>query len=225
MYLSKITTLSSGHAAQSLLRRGVNGSYASHQRLWTLFSREPARNFLFREEQGPLGLPHYWVLSENLPRDEERMYSIQSKPFQPRLQAGEHLAFSLRANPTISVKALAGKSKKHDVLMHAKKIARQAGVTDAGQIQACMDEAAHAWLADETRLAQWGIALACAPQVEAYSQHESVKSRGQKIAYSSVDYQGLLRVESPERFLQQLFCGFGRAKAFGCGLMLIRRAS
>lgn len=39
-----------------------------------------------------------------------------------------------------------------------------------------------------------------------------------------LDFDGELEVLDPERFVAALAVGFGRAKAFGCGLMLIRRA-
>jgi len=35
---------------------------------------------------------------------------------------------------------------------------------------------------------------------------------------------GALEIADPAAFLARLAQGFGRAKAFGCGLMLIRRA-
>lgn len=40
-----------------------------------------------------------------------------------------------------------------------------------------------------------------------------------------LDIEGVLTVRDPTAFVTALGCGFGRAKAFGCGLMLVRRAS
>ncbi len=40
-----------------------------------------------------------------------------------------------------------------------------------------------------------------------------------------LDYEGVLTVEDPVLFLSALTVGFGRARAFGCGLMLVRRAA
>ena len=40
-----------------------------------------------------------------------------------------------------------------------------------------------------------------------------------------VDLEGILQVGDPELFLGALRKGFGRAKAYGFGLMLIRRAT
>jgi CRISPR system Cascade subunit CasE len=39
-----------------------------------------------------------------------------------------------------------------------------------------------------------------------------------------VDISGVIEVREPDRFLSALARGFGRARAHGCGLMLIRRA-
>ncbi|MGX7703228.1 type I-E CRISPR-associated protein Cas6/Cse3/CasE [Methylobacterium sp. Gmos1] len=43
------------------------------------------------------------------------------------------------------------------------------------------------------------------------------------VAFTTFDLEGEIVVEDPAKFLAQLPRGFGRAKAFGCGLMLIRR--
>jgi CRISPR system Cascade subunit CasE len=40
-----------------------------------------------------------------------------------------------------------------------------------------------------------------------------------------LDLEGTLIVENPDRFVTAVADGFGRAKAFGCGLMLFRRAT
>ena len=48
------------------------------------------------------------------------------------------------------------------------------------------------------------------------------RRRGQP-RFGVLDLTGRLKVTDPEAFLARLGAGFGRAKAFGCGLMLIRR--
>lgn len=40
--------------------------------------------------------------------------------------------------------------------------------------------------------------------------------------FSSVDYTGMLTVTDPGLFLQRLSQGYGKSRAFGCGLMLIK---
>jgi CRISPR system Cascade subunit CasE len=46
----------------------------------------------------------------------------------------------------------------------------------------------------------------------------------QKLSVGVLDLQGQLEVSNPESFVDSINQGFGRAKAFGCGLMLIKRA-
>ena len=44
------------------------------------------------------------------------------------------------------------------------------------------------------------------------------------MAYSTLDFEGVLTVSDPDTLLPAIARGFGAAKAYGCGLMLIRRA-
>ena len=41
---------------------------------------------------------------------------------------------------------------------------------------------------------------------------------------SNLDFEGQLEVTDPVVFLEKVKAGFGPQKAFGCGLMLLRRA-
>jgi CRISPR system Cascade subunit CasE len=60
-------------------------------------------------------------------------------------------------------------------------------------------------------------------KLDAY-RAEALPRRGKPARIGVFDLQGLLEVAAPEAFMNRLLCGFGRAKAFGCGLMLLRRA-
>ena len=44
------------------------------------------------------------------------------------------------------------------------------------------------------------------------------------LRFSTVDLSGELTVLEPEIFANALYDGIGHAKAFGCGLLLVRRA-
>lgn len=57
----------------------------------------------------------------------------------------------------------------------------------------------------------------------AHLQHSLKYSKGNKANFSSIDYQGVLEVSNPKLFYEMLTNGLGPAKAFGCGLMLIRK--
>lgn len=59
-------------------------------------------------------------------------------------------------------------------------------------------------------------------QAEGYRWHAMPK-KGRDAGFSSVDFDGELQVTDPELFQTMLFNGIGPAKAFGCGLMMVRR--
>lgn len=222
MFLSKVTLVSSTQSAIELAKLAGNGVYASHQLLWRLFPNEDERNFLYREEQGDNGRPVFFVLSEKQPKSLDTIFEINTKPFNPQLEIGTRLAFKLRVNPTICITDNEGKSRRHDVVMHAKTKAKSANINDA-ELKVLMEQAAINWISDEKRLDQWGITLDCVPDIESYEQHASQKRHTQGIKFSSVNFQGLLTIADPDLFLKKYKQGFGRAKSLGCGLMLIRR--
>ncbi len=60
-------------------------------------------------------------------------------------------------------------------------------------------------------------------QAEGYRWH-AMPNKGRNAGFSTVDFEGELRVTEPILFKELLFKGVGPAKAFGCGLMMIRRA-
>lgn len=229
MYLSRVRVDLNGLSRGALFEIMGGGAYAAHQLLWRLFpDHQGVRPFLFRQEMEepegggvPRGLPLFYVLSDREPVAIPGLLEAQCKPFSPALDVGDRLAFRLRANPTVA-KSVAGKrGQRADVLMAAKY---HFEVGEARTSQACteaMDEAARRWLSE--RAESWGFRLPVGPEVGTYRQHALPKDKGRPIRFSSVDYEGLLEVTDPGRLIETLARGIGRAKAFGCGLMLIRR--
>ena len=74
-----------------------------------------------------------------------------------------------------------------------------------------------------------GFKLARTPLVDGYTQVQVERNvvRGSKkrpAGFSVLNLSGELEVTDPAAFLSRLPEGFGSAKAFGNGLMLIRRA-
>lgn len=232
MYLSRVRFLPGNAAHNALLKIQRQGNYASHQLLWKLFTEQNQRNFLFREEQAnglnsQKGMPEYLLLSHTAPEPGSDIFQVETKHFAPKLVAGDKLAFRLRANPTISSKTGDGKSlrgQRHDVMMHARKSAEAEGITDQTIIRQLMDQAALDWLTKDERAAGMGVRFDTIPSIIASSQHRtSKKNQPSAIRFSSVDYEGVITVAEPDVLLNQIAAGIGRAKAFGCGLMLLRR--
>ncbi|WP_026321270.1 type I-E CRISPR-associated protein Cas6/Cse3/CasE [Arhodomonas aquaeolei] len=231
MYLSRVRVAPEGLGPKALQMLVQGDAYGNHQLLWRLFPDDHAeRPFLFRQElerdshtvAEPRGLPLFYVLSTAEPRSVPGLLDCESRAFEPRLRTGQCLAFRLRANPVVARREEGRRrSRHHDVLMDAKRQARHDGVTEPPAIQAHMDEAARRWLGDESRSDRAGYRLPAVPQVSGYRQH-AYRRRGREIRFSSVDYEGIIEVTSPERFRTTLAEGIGRSRAFGCGMWMIR---
>lgn len=207
----------------------LDGPYADHQWLWRWFAADPdaQRDFLFRRHETSDGV-RFYLLSERAPIDRLGAWKAQSRSYAPELEAGDRLAFELRANPTIR-RDSGGKSKRHDVVMNAKKsLLAERGLErweewdgpDKPNLQALIHDTCSQWLA---RRGEWlGFALDdAALRVEAYDQH--VERPDRNLRFSTVDLAGELTVTDPVAFRSALFGGVGSAKAFGCGLLLVRR--
>jgi len=52
---------------------------------------------------------------------------------------------------------------------------------------------------------------------------QKANKKGEKAGFSSVDFSGELQITDMAAFEEALFQGIGRSKAFGCGLLMIRR--
>lgn len=201
----------------------------AHRILWLLFQDIPdqKRDFLWRDE----GDGRYMVLSTRPPFDPHHLFDLETKPFEPNLQAGDRLAFSLRANPVVARKQARtaaaleqhgprARGQKVDVVMDAlKPIA-------AGKRAAVRDEIAakvgSEWLTRQGEAS--GFKLTRTPVVDGYAQVPVERRKGRAAGFSVLNFAGELEVADPAVFLERLHMGFGSAKAFGNGLMLIRRA-
>ncbi|MCU7928267.1 MAG: type I-E CRISPR-associated protein Cas6/Cse3/CasE [Candidatus Thiodiazotropha sp. (ex Dulcina madagascariensis)] len=224
MYFSRIQLRRSGAGAARLLQAMDADDYRHHQFVWQLFDGAEKRDFIYRREDND-NWPSYFVVSAREPLDREEIWSIETKPYAPKLRNGMRLAFSLRANPVVTRKDEAGKRKRHDVVMdHKKTIGFKAmRANERPALPQIMREAGLAWLSDraEKNGFSFGPDLV---QVDGYSQHLSVKRGGAKpIRFSTLDISGLLTVIESGLFQKTLFNGIGPAKGLGCGLLMVRR--
>lgn len=197
-------------------------AYRDHCLVWKLFPGESRdRDFLFRRRQ-KRGDLSYYVVSQRPPQLVPELFTIQTKPYEPRLARGEWIRFELQANPTVCRKfgsAAEGerrRSRRHDVLMDAKKAAKLAANGND-----LMEEAALVWLLDQA--GKWGIEVQRQSVLtNGYTQHQ-LKAKGRAIQFSSLDYCGAAKVADPALLTTALLQGVGHARAFGCGLLLVRR--
>ena len=241
MYFSVITP------EERLLRQAAHelaqSSYAEHQWLWKFFpsSADQTRDFIFRRHELEQ-MPRFYVVSQRPPTAFSEAWQVQSRVYDPQLQEGQRLSFQLRANPVITKTNNARKSQRHDVVMQAKKqLLAEYGLSKEAKWADWKDESNKPLLYElvQKRCAVWldgvskrnGFEIALMDeeglqrklQVDAYEQSKAGK-RDHNIRFSAVDFSGELLVTNPELFQLALFNGLGHAKAFGCGLLLVRRA-
>ncbi|WP_018268672.1 type I-E CRISPR-associated protein Cas6/Cse3/CasE [Methylosinus sp. LW4] len=208
--------------------------HVDHRLIWSLFAgdRNATRDFLYRRED--LGAPatRFLVLSHRLPDQDSPLFNVETKEFAPALEKGDRLSFSLLANPAVTHwRIVDGKKvrRRDDVVMHSlATVPREERPSMRLQI---IEAEGRRWLESQGARAGFEISPADALKIDGYRQIEIDRdivrvravARRETISTSVLSFDGFLTVIEPELFLDNLARGFGRARAFGCGLMLIRR--
>lgn len=248
LWFSRVTLKSESHInaiASLLLPENEDLAKSSpldprHKLIWSLFADKPdrQRDFLWRADKQKT----FYTLSERPPEND--MFDIESKSYEPALQTGDRLHFSLRANPIIrrkigdeqevvskitGIKRVQKKVKKVDAIMERLKPYQAANfkMGDPGKRANMRDqlirEAGVDWLKKQGEQAGFELKQV---QCTSYEQHvipRKNKNKKRSMRFSSVDFEGILEVTDAGKFIEKLSQGFGSAKAYGCGLMMIRR--
>jgi CRISPR system Cascade subunit CasE len=235
MHLSVIAA-TRGHEADAA-REWAGGPFVEHDWLWKSLCGAPdmAPDFLFRRWDVD-GAPRAFVLTTQKPLPQCGTWEVTTRDYAPRLGAGTRLPFHVRANPAV-METRDGRSQRQDVVTRAKmRLLGQHGFgsweewrgEDKPTFQALVRETCGQWLED--RAARHGFQLHPETlRAEGYCQHEQDDSRTQLVLqrsdcgvpFSTVDLSGELTVVDPVTFTFALQRGIGRAKPFGCGLLLI----
>lgn len=208
-------------------RASTRDEYGWHQLVWCLFpeaqERKQERSFVYRVDLDS-GCPVLHIVSKGEPGGTFPAGASQhTKRYDPVLADGERLRFRIRLNATVSRKT-SGRSRGvvHDVAMDAKARASEveSGLSESLRVH----HAVSGWFVErEDRL---GCTFAQETLVVSnYKQHAfRRKGRGRAIRFSSVDVDGVLYVTQAASLRNALFQGVGRSRAWGCGMMLVKRA-
>ena len=222
LYLSRLS-LNSAASAKALMpllnpTDPVKAADAHHRLIWSVFSdgRARKRDFLWRHD----GKGRFMTLSERPPIENGLFLRPEFKAFEPQLRPGDRLHYVLRANATRSRRVDQGKSRRVDVVMDLlHEVPAGKGRAEARQRLAA--DAADAWMKGQ------GLKKGYRPLstvTEGYFTLEMGRKRREGATFGILDLRGEIEITDPAEFLTALAQGFGRAKAWGCGLMLIRRA-
>lgn len=217
----------------------------AHRLVWTLFPDDPdaPRGFLFRQEAPG----RFLVLSRRAPEPRALWTLAEApRPFAPAVEAGTALDFALRCNATRSAHrpdGPGGRGARHDLVMdaiHAVPPKARAGprAEALGWVEEVQDGTPLPRAPEP--VARWMTAqgdrhgFRCDDVAVLGYERRALPRPGRKPgALGILDLEGRLTVTDPAAFLRQAIGigmppdawhpGFGRAKAFGCGLMLLRR--
>lgn len=210
-------------------------------------SEHPLRPFLFRREENNC----FIVLSRTQPQDHLSLFDIEQKQFAPKLLAGDALSFRLRANAVVSRKAKTNDAStkrtrgvRHDVTMDAlHSVPKEARAQKRYEVAECEgvkwlsqqlvnsgaqlrpvvgDEFCFGWDEETTTAPLLDCRLNAYEVVQLKRSHKGGGHRAGTLGI--VDLEGTLIVNDPTEFIGTVARGFGKAKAFGCGLMLLKRA-
>jgi CRISPR system Cascade subunit CasE len=224
----------------TLLSGGEPSRDTTHRLLWTLMPEamqaegKPVGEtgdraaFLWARAPDRDGRPAWYVLGP-APRATAAFFDIDTKPWAPALAVGDRLGFSLSVHATVDRMHAPeqGRAGRHrvDVVMDAIHRAEQAGQTEARAAlrRTAGAEALAEWWrsqgerngfdADATELVDYGM--------EPLGRRRKGARGPTEIGVGQLT--GTLTVTDPDAFARKLAIGFGRAKAFGHGLLLLRR--
>lgn len=191
--------------------------YEWHRALWRLFPNRPAESrrsqdaardgFLFRVERMETGRgARLLVLSDISPHDIADGIQVvrTTTDFTPTFPAGHGLTFKLTANP---VKTIVDK----DGRVNAK------GETKKCRVPLIKEEQQRDWLSRHLD----GIAILDQLDIR---QEQPVYFRKDGVGkIVPVTFEGRITVTDGQRLAEVMRNGIGPAKAFGCGLLLVRR--
>lgn len=224
MYFSRIELNRSGASVAQLLKRMSADDYYHHQFVWQLFKGVEERDFLYRREDAG-NWPRYYTVSARQPCNCDDLWSVETKPYAPKIYSGLRLAFSLRVNPVVTRKTDNGKRARHDVVMDRKRQLsfKTLSKDDRPALQEVIRDAGLTWL--KQRATKHGFVFEEGVMtIDGYEQHKCVKRNGNRpISFSTLDLGGMLIVTDKHAFEKTLFSGIGPAKGMGCGMLLVRR--
>ena len=209
MYLSRVE-ISWGSA---------KNPYNLHRAIWHLFpgiqresrstSGEDRQGFLFRVEKNDPGhAAIVMVQSRHQPQKiSEHARIVALKEFNPQPSQGQHLGFILVANPVRTLKDNAGRLNKNGEV----KKCRVPLIKKDQQLQ---------WLKERLK----GVATLDDVNLGKLSPIFFFKQKEKHVGkLVPVLFEGSLHVEIVEDMVKVLENGIGPGKAFGCGLMLVKR--
>ncbi|HEX2958030.1 MAG TPA: type I-E CRISPR-associated protein Cas6/Cse3/CasE, partial [Chitinispirillaceae bacterium] len=205
-------------------------------------------NFLYRSDENS-EWPQFFTLSTQKPEDKSGFWEIRTMDFHPQILLGQKLSFSLIANPVISrstgefrntdlskirpkTNTKNEKVKRDDIIWLAKQKLKLEGKNyqDEVFLGKLIQDEGQKWLIAKSINKGFEVESVI---VDSYRQIQFFKSGiTNPVKISTLRFNGILQVTDPNEFFMGVYekyndkgeyiAGIGPAKAFGCGLLLIK---
>lgn len=186
------------------------GDATGHRGVWSAYATTPdaSRDFLFRET----GPGQYLALAPR-PAPGGLLYEVESRPWAPELVPGLRAAFVLRAHATVN-QAPAAHGQRGQRLSLQQWLLRRDGRVDRD----VLGREAQAWL--QRQLGEAATVEFATVVTSGKAEH---KGRAGAARFDVMDLTGVLVVRDGAALRERIAAGIGRGRAFGCGLLLLRR--
>lgn len=226
-------TLRSGPGASSLaafLAASSDSIGRGHHLVWSLFGdHDRNRPFVYRG-LGANASDGFLIYSTLPPQDRHNLWTLEQRAFRlpDALQPGDRVHWSIRVNSTIK-----SGGKRHDIALRAWRAwcgeNPSAPADERPSVENLAVQAVPQWLAP--RLARHGLrSEPAAMAVEAHRRERFLKDpktpwdRNNDIVVWMSDVSGVGEVIDPEALREAVRAGIGSARAYGCGMLLLKRA-
>jgi hypothetical protein len=154
------------------------------------------------------------VAGEKISEEQRRMHPLRLRRLFAARSDAECLIVFRR------LVALLGRPKRSDIVMdRLRSFPKGERAQARGHVAS---EAGRDWLAAQGAKAGFSLDRV---DVITYSTEKIPRHHDKPIELGVLDLSGDITITNPELFLPALSMGFGKAKGFGCGLMLIRRGN
>ena len=228
MYLSRVSLKTSergGTGALAAFLAGASGSIGQgHHLVWSLFGdRGRDRHFLYRMT-GPTAAAPILIASAEPPQDKHDLWNLEVKSLRllDGMAAGDRVEWSLRVNAT--VRSRLGTTRESSASHCIVDRALRGGAKGTSMKVAA--QVVPVWLA--ARLAATGLEAPAEDMVvQAYDKRRfghGPNDRRPPVVIATTDVVGSGVVRDADAVRKVMREGIGRAKAYGCGLLLVRRA-
>lgn len=191
-------------------------TYSDHQFVWKLFGRnDDLRDFIYTVHERKI-----YVVSTRTQNYKSSDIQVKTKPYEPSFEEGDPLRFDVRIDLEVRI----GKKRIPIVSAYKQRLGEDHGLNR----NELMHEAVADWFKKNSKrygfkVRDFYIMGSHHFKFNKTKNRDDPRNKNDKVEFNSLDIRGVLEVTGPAVFVNTLHRGIGKARPFGCGLMLVAR--